>query len=396
LKRRQKRFLQRQAPGAIEAAAERRVDDELHAARGVEEALDDDPLLRRQRAEDGERAREVVDDLARRLVVEADVGAQRGDRRLAAVARRCARRPRAQRATASDSSSLRPGASPSQNGMLGARAVRVLDADAAGLDAQDAVARVAELEDVAGDALDREVLVDGADVGALRLEDDGVVAALGDRPARGERGQPRALPLAQDVVDDVAVDVARARAVARREAVGEHAHDGVEVGARELRVRPGAAHEREQSSSFHSRLAVSATICWARTSSGAGTMRSASSSPRRTASSSAAHSTSSSRDCGKRRAFGTPPTAWPSGRRAAGRSRSSAASRAGRPGRRRRCRGRARATRSRPAPSVRRASGAARRRAALPWRGCRGARRPPPCRAARRGGARRARPCAGC
>ena len=40
-------------------------------------------------------------------------------------------------------------------------------------------------------------------------------------------------------------------------------------------------------------------------------MCSASSSPRRTQSSSAAHSTSSSRDCGKSRAFGTPPTAWP-------------------------------------------------------------------------------------
>ena len=40
-------------------------------------------------------------------------------------------------------------------------------------------------------------------------------------------------------------------------------------------------------------------------------MRSASSSPRRMQSSSAAHSTSSSRVCGKSRALGTPPTAWP-------------------------------------------------------------------------------------
>ena len=39
-------------------------------------------------------------------------------------------------------------------------------------------------------------------------------------------------------------------------------------------------------------------------------MRRRSSSPRRTASSSAAHSTSSSRDSGKMRAFGTPPTWW--------------------------------------------------------------------------------------
>ena len=45
----------------------------------------------------------------------------------------------------------------------GRRALRVLDPHGAALDAQDAVRAVAELEDVAGQALDREVLVDGAD-----------------------------------------------------------------------------------------------------------------------------------------------------------------------------------------------------------------------------------------
>ena len=38
---------QRHAPGAVDAAAERRVDDELHAARLVEEPLGDDARLRR-------------------------------------------------------------------------------------------------------------------------------------------------------------------------------------------------------------------------------------------------------------------------------------------------------------------------------------------------------------
>jgi hypothetical protein len=35
---------QRQPPGAIQPAAEGRVDDELHASRLIEEALEDDPL----------------------------------------------------------------------------------------------------------------------------------------------------------------------------------------------------------------------------------------------------------------------------------------------------------------------------------------------------------------
>ena len=237
---------QRQAPGAVEAAAERRMDDQLHAARGVEEALDDDPLLRRQRAEDGERARQVVDDLARALVVEAGRGDQRERRRVAAVAGDARADLVAQARDRERQLVAAAGrfAEPERDARR--RAVRVLDPDPAGLDAQDAVARVAELEHVAGDALDREVLVDRADVRALRLEDDGVVAGLGNRPARGQRGQARALLLAQDVMDGVAMDVARARPVARREAVGEHAHDGVEVGAREPRVRPGAADEREQ------------------------------------------------------------------------------------------------------------------------------------------------------
>ena len=53
--------------------------------------------------------------------------------------------------------------------------------------------------------------------------------------------------------------------------------------------------------------------------------------------------------------------------------RSSAANRAGRRDRRRRCRCRVPATRSRPAPSVRRASAAARRRGDVPWPCCRDA-----------------------
>jgi hypothetical protein len=149
------------------------MDDQLHPARGVEEALDDDPLLRRQRAEDGERARQVVDDLARTFVVEADRGDQFSDRCLAANARDpgadlvAQARDRERQLVAP----ARRFAEPERDARRGA--VRVLDPDPAGLDAQDAVARVAELEDVAGDALDREVLVDGTDVRALRLEDDG-------------------------------------------------------------------------------------------------------------------------------------------------------------------------------------------------------------------------------
>ena len=61
---------EREAPGAVDAAAERRVEDELHAARFVEEALEHDRLERGQRAERRARCGEIVDDLLRRALVE--------------------------------------------------------------------------------------------------------------------------------------------------------------------------------------------------------------------------------------------------------------------------------------------------------------------------------------
>ena len=88
--------------------------------------------------------------------------------------------------------------------------MRILDAHAARLDAPDPVRRVAELEDVAGEALDREVLVDRADELVRGLQHDVVVGVVGNRAAGGERREPRAAPAAQHAVDRVAVDV-RAR-----------------------------------------------------------------------------------------------------------------------------------------------------------------------------------------
>ena len=111
---------QREAPRAIDAAAERRMDDELHAARLVEEALHRELVL----ASAARRAR-----LSRRRDIRRS-GARRLRRRprsrishaVVSVrpSSRCARNLLAQsRHGECDSSSLRPGASPSQNGIVG-------------------------------------------------------------------------------------------------------------------------------------------------------------------------------------------------------------------------------------------------------------------------------------
>ena len=102
---------QREAPGAIDPAAERRVDDELHPAALVEEALEHDGRLRRHGAERGLGGAEVLDELASRRRAPTPRVCKRLGRR---------RRSSRNRDTACESSSVRPGASPSQNGIVGA------------------------------------------------------------------------------------------------------------------------------------------------------------------------------------------------------------------------------------------------------------------------------------
>ena len=129
---------QREAPRLVDAAAERRVQHELHAAGLVEEPLEDQGVLRRQRAQRGVRIGEIRDRLFRGgrrdtgfvdepVDWQAKACATTRDAPIAAsgVAQGCS--PACNRTstsarkslTARDSSSLRAGASPSQNGIVG-------------------------------------------------------------------------------------------------------------------------------------------------------------------------------------------------------------------------------------------------------------------------------------
>ena len=124
--------------------------------------------------------------------------------------------------------------------------MRILHAQAVALHAQDAVAGVAELEDIAGQAFHREILVHRADHGALRFQHHEIVGGVRDRAAGGERNQPRAAPRAQLAMHGVAVQVGGTHAAARGETFGQHAHDRVEIRARECAVGMRAAHQRVQ------------------------------------------------------------------------------------------------------------------------------------------------------
>ncbi len=179
-----------EAPRAVDAAAERRVDDELHAAGFIEEPLEHDLVLRRQGAKRRVARAQVVDDLS---------GGRLGETEPIDQPAQGARSGRVGLQTARDlGPKSRDGggqliapawrlAQPERQGRR--RAMGVLDADDAALDAQDAIGGIAELEDVACRALDGEVFIDGADDLRLRFEQHLVVGIIGDRAAGRQRGQ---------------------------------------------------------------------------------------------------------------------------------------------------------------------------------------------------------------
>ena len=222
--------------------------DQLHAAGVVEEALEHEVLLGRHDAEHRPPDREVVDDhrgrdLARCPVVSishapgavgiaggeelVDVAAQLGHlgRQLGGARRRLAH--------------------PERHGRVASPASR--HPHHPGLDPADLPRVRAEQEDVAGHRLDGPVLVDRADERVVRLGDDPVVAGLGDRAARGERGEAAALAAAQLAVDRVVVHVRAARARGRsRRRRRPSVDDLVELRPGQVVVRRGLAHELVQ------------------------------------------------------------------------------------------------------------------------------------------------------
>ena len=275
---------QRQSPRLVDAAAERRVQHELHAARFVEEALEDQRVLRRQRAERGAAFGEVADGLlGRRLARRPDSVISQS---IAASCRWRRVEPSIDRGanslTARESSSLRAGASPSQNGSVGGAPCASATRTTPGPTCGDLPRGVAELKDVAGVALDGEVFVERADERVLGIEHDAVVGLFGNRAAGRDRQAPRAAPAAHAAVDFVAMDqrAARGRAcVANPSDASAPPRRTSRDRARDTARR--AARARTARLRRSPRTPISATICCASTSSGASCDTIASSSPRR-------------------------------------------------------------------------------------------------------------------
>jgi hypothetical protein len=226
---------QGQAPGPVDARAERRVHYELHAAALVEEPLEHHALLRGHRAERPPPRLHVVGELHGRTL------RQRG---AAGLLEERGRRLLLRRLLAEDGDLRRQlagaaGRLPQPEGQGRRLPLGVGDAHDAGLHAQDPPGRVAELEDVAAARLDGPVLVDGAHQRAVRLQAHLVVGGVRDGAAGKDRGQPRA-PRGQEPAP---------HAVAVQEGAAALAVDGhhlVQLLAGEVAVGPGPAGHLEQ------------------------------------------------------------------------------------------------------------------------------------------------------
>ena len=159
----------------------------------VEKPLEDDLVLRRQRAQ----RRLSPSPGSRRVAPQPRPTGRARTRPTSLVASRpspslpviCSRR----RETANDNSSVRPGASPNQNGIFGGCPFASSTIHLARVDLQNAVRHVAELKDIAGQALEGKVFVQRADRYLLRQHHDVVVELVGDRPAvrQSPSGVPR-------------------------------------------------------------------------------------------------------------------------------------------------------------------------------------------------------------
>ena len=214
--------------------------DEVRIARLVEEALEDHALRRRQHAERRLGRSEVVDELLRSALAETKLVDEPAQRTLGAAAVEQLRERLVQPAHGRRQlvAAARRFAEPKRNRRR--LAVRIRDVDLARLDFLDAIRRVAELEHVAGHALEREVLVERPDRQLARQQHDFIVELVGNGAAVGHGRQGGAAPAAQHIVDAVEVQMRAAATALRREPVGDHARDTDELVERQIAIARGA------------------------------------------------------------------------------------------------------------------------------------------------------------
>ena len=213
------------------------MDDDVHVAQFVEEALDHESSRARQRAERGARGLQVLHRLAGGLGRPAGDSTQPGSRI------RAFGEPslRAVEEVGYPSREF-PAASgrltePERDG--GRRSPGVLHIHLAGGDALDAVGGIAQLEDVAGQALEGKILVQCADAGFRRHQQHVVIELVRYGSAVGEGSDARGAARPQELPDAVQMKVSAGAPTPCGVTVRQHLRHLAKPLAIQLSVRPG-------------------------------------------------------------------------------------------------------------------------------------------------------------
>jgi hypothetical protein len=232
---------EREPEAPVDACPNRRVQDELHSTRLVEEPLDQDLLSRGDHAGGLLLSTDVAHKLLRTFRGEPALGLEPGRDRLGfSIQSLC--EFRAQGRDLIRKLGGARGCLPHPEWNVGRGSLGIDDADDAVFDAADPPAVGPEQEDVAGKALDGEVLVDRPDDRPLGLEDHRVLAGVGNRPARREGCKPGAAAGAQPLVDPIPMQVDATPSARSLETPSKHLEDrliGLEV---EIPVGKRATH----------------------------------------------------------------------------------------------------------------------------------------------------------
>ncbi|MCY1272858.1 hypothetical protein D9M70_214520 [compost metagenome] len=246
------------------------MDDQLHAAGFVEEALHHQPPLGRQRPQRSPGPRQVFDDLPRRRFAEANLLAQSLNSPLDAF-RSLGQLPSPPGRGAGGEGCIStlglhhpsfnplpqprhcrrqfigaPRRLPQPEGNVRRLALGVLHPHPSRLHAEDAIALVAQLEHIAGQALHGKILVHAAHRHALGFQQHRVVGGVGNRATGGDGGQARGTPATQAAIQRIAVQVGATHALAAVVALGQHPHQGIEALPRQVRIGHGADHQAVQ------------------------------------------------------------------------------------------------------------------------------------------------------
>ena len=183
-----KPLAQRETPRTVDAAAERRMHDQLHAAGFVEKSLQNDGVAGRQLGQCCLGRGQVIDNLSCRNRVQLHRVGQPCEGRVCATFVELRRNgcTQTRQRVRNLFGAPRRFAEPERN--AGRSAFCVFDTHSAALDSHDAIRGIAKLKYVTRQRLHCKVFVHRSDDLGLRIEHHGVVGRIRNRAARGHGG----------------------------------------------------------------------------------------------------------------------------------------------------------------------------------------------------------------